>query len=255
LATQIETELLGLTDAGDVKVMSARAYALNRLGEVRARLGDSRLAEELLDEAAEAYLKVGTSEGRDLAGAARIRQASLAMAENRDREAVGILERMIELNAGFPSMESIPAMRLLGLGLWLAGLERLKDARRLYDASGVVLGMLDPTEPSHAETLGKTLARRAISAEELGLKSEAVATYRRAIPILEATGLAETEEYLLDDSVTSLATLLVQLDRDEEAADAYRHAANHYSKKKRLRARPYVAAAKLFALCLGRSDK
>ncbi|HEX3618233.1 MAG TPA: hypothetical protein VHU61_16935 [Solirubrobacteraceae bacterium] len=162
---------------------------------------------------------------------------------------------MIEFNSGFPELESIPGMLPVGLGVGLLGLDRINDARRLYDASGVALCMLDPTEPSHAQTLGMTLAWRAKSAEELGLQSEAAATYRRAISILEATDLGDTGEHLLGHSVTSLATLLVELDRDQEAADAFRHAAAHYSRKKRLLARPYVTAARLFARGLGRSDK
>jgi tetratricopeptide (TPR) repeat protein len=255
LATQTEIELMDLTDTGDVKVMKARADALGRLGEIRARLGESREAEERLDEAAEAYLKLGSSEGRDLATATQIRQASLALVDNRDREAVGIIERMIEFNDGFPALESIPGMVPVGLVLWLAGLDRIKDARRLYDASGVALQTLDPADPSHAQTLGQTLAWRAKSAEELGLKSEAVASYRRAIPVLEASDRPEANAYWLDNAVTSLATLLVQLDRDEEAADAFRHAADHYESKKKLRARPFVAVARLFALRLGRSGK
>jgi tetratricopeptide (TPR) repeat protein len=249
LAAATELTIAATANTDDPSVALKHAQELLRLAEVRRRLGELGEAERLFDESADASLTLGTTQGRDLAAMARFNRAAVALADNRDREAVGIMDRMVELYDGFPAFETLPrpGYQAIALELWQCGFERTKAHEKLYEAAGISLGLLDPARSAaEAGSLARALARRASSADELGYKDEAIETYQRAIPLLEATDLAATDEYLLDRALFRLPELLTELGRDEETTAAYEQMVKHYKGRKGVAARAAVAISKIW---------
>ena len=239
-AAEAERALREIPSAGNVDIAGRRAATQFELGRIRDRLGESREAERLFAEAASGFLELGH---RDFAAGARIFQARTAMADGRDKEALSILDRMVELFGGFPTLEKLPISPAGGLGLWLVLLSRAKDPKRLYEASGIALAMLDPLGSADHVAFSKALAWRARSADELGYTDEAIETYQRAIAWLEQAEPDSSVDALLDDAVRRVAILLAELHRDKEAAAAHRRVIERFKTRKTLSARLVVKAS------------
>lgn len=177
-AAEGERALREIPSAGNPKVAGRRAGTQFELGRIRDRLGESRAAERHFADAATGFWELGH---RDFAAQARISQARTAMAGGRDREALAILDQMVEQFGGFPTLDTLPISPAAALSMWLLLIERSNDQKRLYDATGVALGMLDPHGSTRDHVaFSKALAWRARSADAPGYTDEAVETYQKA---------------------------------------------------------------------------
>jgi tetratricopeptide (TPR) repeat protein len=246
-AAEGERALREIPSAGNPKVAGRRAATQFQLARIRDRLGESREAERLFGEAATGFWELGSPSDRDFAAGARISQARIAMAAGRDKEALAILDRMVEQFGGFPTLENVPISPAGALSVWLLLLERADDQKRLYDAAGVALEMLDPHGSARDHgAFGKALAWRARSADELGYTDEAVELYQKAITWLEQEEPNSDVDALLDHAVQRVAPLLDDLGRDEEAAAAYKRIIERFKAKKTFRSRAVVATARTY---------
>jgi tetratricopeptide (TPR) repeat protein len=253
LAREGERALKEIPSAGNLKTAGSRAATQFELGRIRDRLGYTREAERLLAAAAAGFWELGSPSDRDFSAVVRISQARTAMVAGRDKEALAVLDRMIEQFGGFPTLENVPIGPAGGLILWLTLLERANDQKRLYEAAGVALGMLDPHGSARdREAFGKAFAWRARSADELGHRDEAVEQYEKAIAWLEQEEPNSDVDALLDHAVMRVAPLLDDLGRDEEAAAAYKRIIERFKAKKTVRARAVVATARAWLRLKGR---
>jgi hypothetical protein len=91
------------------------ANELLRLGEIRVRLGEDAEAERVLDEAATAFWKLGSSlSHRERAAVARVTQASLASVAGRFDDALAIIDALVEQVGVFPSSRNVQRPALSG---------------------------------------------------------------------------------------------------------------------------------------------
>lgn len=221
LAAETEVVIARTADAANPKLAQEHAQELFRLGEIRRRLGEAPEAERLFAESADANLALGTALGAELAAMSRIGLASMAVKDERYHEACRHVERMIDLNGGFPTLEILKQGPIRALGLWLLVLEKTENYERLYDASNIALGLIDPREsPTNRVAHSQALALRAKSADELGHAEEAVDLYEKAIAQLEEDEPAPERDRQLNHAMLRVPVLLGELDRDEEASDA-----------------------------------
>lgn len=261
LAAETEDELRRTASVDDPTAAQEHADQLSKLGEIRVRLGESREAERLLDESADAYLMLGSQEGRNGAAAARLRQAAAAAADGRTREALGIIERMIDQLGGVPTFAGIPDVpggpgqgTAAVVGLWLVLIEEVENYDRLYEAAGIAIPLLDPDgSTTERVVLGKAFVWRARAAEELGYTAEAVEFYEKGIAQLRGEASADTDGFL-DASMLTVAALLSQLDRTEEASAAYERVATELKGDKKLLVRAGVLVSRVMVRALGRRE-
>jgi tetratricopeptide (TPR) repeat protein len=224
------------------------AENLYTLGRVRDRLGERKIAEKLLGQAADAYLKVDTPRARNYAMNAMVKQAASAAKDDRNEEALETMEHMIERFDGIPRFDGVPEWQPGALDLWMALLEKAKakDHEGLYQATGGALDLLDPAGPTMERgVLVRTLVRRAESAQHLGYKDEAVETYEKAIEYSEGDDSDLTSEYL-DRAIPEVAELLAELGRTDEATLAYARSMERFKNRKELWARLRRGAARLW---------
>jgi tetratricopeptide (TPR) repeat protein len=210
-----------------------------RLGHIRDQLGESQDADRLYAEAATGYWELGSPSDRDLAALARTAQAKAAMSAGRDKEALTIMDQMVEQFGGFPAMESTSGGPTAALCMWLHLLAEANDPR-LYEAAGVALGMIDPKNHLAFST---ALGARAGSADVLGDKVNMVETYEKAIAWVEQEQPDLPMDAFLDRAVERVAGLLYDLGSDEEAAAAYKRVIERFEAKKTWRSRKVVAGA------------
>jgi tetratricopeptide (TPR) repeat protein len=237
----------------NVEIASRRAATQFELARIRDRLGQSRQAERLFEEAATGFWALGSPSGRDFAAGARISQARVAAAAGRDEEALAILDEMVKQFGGFPTLEHVPIGPAGALDLWLVLLSRARDQSRLYEASGVALGMLDPYGSARDHvSFSKALAWRASSAEKLGYADEAIETYQRAIAWLEQEEPDSSVDALLDDAVQRVAILLDDAGRDKEAVAAHRRVVERFKMRETLAASLVVTASRAWLRLNGR---
>jgi tetratricopeptide (TPR) repeat protein len=226
-----------------------RAGTQFELGRIRDRLGDSRAAERHFADAATGFWELGH---RDFAAGARISQARAAMVAGRYEEALAILDQMVEQFGGFPSVESMPISPVGGLSMWLWLLAKTKNRKRLYEAAGIALGLINPDRSARDHVaFGKALAWRASGADELGYTDEAVEMYQKAIAWLEQEKPDSDIDALLDDAVPRVAILLADLHRDEEASAAHRRVIERFHTRKTAAARLTVKTSKAWLRVVG----
>jgi tetratricopeptide (TPR) repeat protein len=244
LAREGERALREIPSAGNPKVAGRRAATQFELGRVHDRLGEPREAERHFAEAATGLWELGY---RDFSAAARLSQVRTAAADGRKKEALTTMERMVEQFGGFPTLENARIRPAAGLSMWLWLLGDASDYKRLYEASGIALAMLDPSVSTNERvSFGKALAWRARSADELGNKDEAVEMYQKAIASLEQEESEEELDALLDHAISTVAQVLFDLDRDDEAAAAYARTIERFKGKRTLSARFTLAVARLW---------
>jgi tetratricopeptide (TPR) repeat protein len=221
LATETEAAIQQTANASDPKLAQKHARELARLGRIRQRLGETREAERLLSEAVDANFKLGTTLGAELAAVSTVGLASIAVKDGRYTEARGHIDRMIELNGGFPVFARIKGGPAPALALWLTVLEKLEDWGALYEASGTALELLGAAElPEQREAHGHALALRAMSAAELGHTIEAANVYEEAITQLEAKEPSAVRDRYLNQAMMRLPGLYSDLGRVEEGSEA-----------------------------------
>jgi tetratricopeptide (TPR) repeat protein len=243
-AAEGDRALREIPSAGNAKVAGRRAGTQYELGRIRNRLGESREAERLFAEAASGFWELGH---REFSALARFSQVNAAVVDGRTKEALTIMERTIEQFEGFPKLENTRIGAASGLSMWLWLLGKANDQKRLYEAAGIALGMLDPSGSTKERVaFGKALAWRARSADALGYKDEAAELYEKAIASLAREEPNETLDALLDDAISRAPQLLSDLERDEEAAAAYARTIERFETKKKLSARVTLAAARLW---------
>ena len=248
-AAEGERALREIPSAGNPKIAGRRAATRLELARIRDLLGDSRAAQRHFAEAATGFWELGH---RDFAAQARISQARVAMGAGRYEEALTIMDQMVEQFGGFPIVESMPISPAAGLSMWLWLLARTNNQRRLYEAAGIALGMIDPDRSARDhEAFGKALAWRASGADELGYTDEAVETYQKAIAWLEQEEPDSDIDALLDDAVPRVAILLADLHRDEEASAAHRRVIERFHTRKTVSARLVVKTSKAWLRVVG----
>jgi tetratricopeptide (TPR) repeat protein len=241
-AQELERALEAMPIAANARNIARRRAATQfKLGRIRVELGQSREAESLFAQAASGFWELGSPSDRDLAAWARIRQAATAAEARRTEEALAILDKMIEQFGGFPTLDNVPSGPADALSMWLRLLEQTNDPRRLYEAAGVALAMLDPQE--HA-AFCTALACRAGSADELGYSEEAVTVYEQAIAWAEEEQPDLPIDAFLDHAMRRVAALLDDLGRDEEAAAAYRRLIERFKAKRTWRSRQVAVDAR-----------
>jgi tetratricopeptide (TPR) repeat protein len=244
LAREGDRALREIPSTGDRKVAGRRAATQFELGRVHDRLGEPRKAERYFAEAGTGLWELGY---RDFSAAARLSQIRIAVADGRKKEALTTMERMVEQFGGFPTLENARIRPAAGLTMWLWLLDEANDYKRLYEVSGIALAMLDPSVSTNERvSFGKALAWRATSADELGYKDEAVEMYEKAIASLEREESDEGVDALLDHAISTVAQVLFELDRDEEAAAAYARTIERFKGRKTLSARLRLAVARLW---------
>jgi hypothetical protein len=218
LAAETELVVAESADSDDSSVAQKHVAALLKLGETRARLGDWKAAESVLQEAVEEGLKLGSDAGRSVSTYSMNLLAAKAAADGHSSEALTIFDRMIEMNGGFPTFEAAPRRLVSTLDLWLTLLETIKDWERLYAASGVALGLLDPpASPEHRVERGKALMWRGRCAEHLGQNEEALDLYEQAIAQLEGEEDLLNADNFYNWAITRAVSLYADLGRSEEA--------------------------------------
>jgi tetratricopeptide (TPR) repeat protein len=235
---------------GEAANPDAPDYAENlyTLGRIRDRLGERKIAEKLLEQAATAYLKLDTPRAENYAMNAMVKQAASAAKDDRNKEALEIMERMIERFDGIPRFEGVPEWQPGALDLWMVLLEKVKakDHEGLYEASGTALDLLDPAGPTTERgVLVRTLVRRAESAQHLGYNDEAVGMYEKAIEYSAGDASDLTSKYL-DRAIPEVAELLGDMGRTDEATVAYARSMERFRNRKELWARLRRAAARLW---------
>ncbi len=242
LAQELERALEAMPIAANARNIARRRAATQfKLGRIRVELGQSPEAERLFAQGATGFWELGSPSDRDFSAWASIEQAGTAGGAGRTEEALAILDQMIERFGGFPTLDNVLSGPADALGMWLSLLEQTNDPRRLYEAAGVALAMLDPKEHAAFST---ALACRAGSADELGYSDEAVEVYEQAIAWTEQEQPDLPIDAFLDHAVRRVAFLLDALGRDEEAAAAYRRIIERFKAKKTWRARKVVVDAR-----------
>ena len=244
MAARIERDLPELAAADDPELAATHAYGLFTLGRIGHQLGEWETAERRFDEAANAFWELGSRSDRQFAASMRLSQASMAMADGRDLQALGIVERMIEQFDGFPDLGEIPEQPALGLRLWLTLLEKTGEYERLHEATGVALALLDPAgSTAERDVLAIAVAQRARSADNLGYAAETlVELYEQAINALEGLDVAGADEYL-DHAILRVAPLLGELERTEEANAAFARVIERFTGNEEPEARAAVGLA------------
>jgi len=213
LAAEAEGALAETKSAEDEKGARKHAFWLRRLAVLRWKLGDLNEAAALFGESAVEYLGLDSPDDCETAAKVRIEQSTVLMADGQNDSSLRVIQGLTEGADGFPEFANLTAeTRRSALESWGILLVKRDEFARLYEVSGIALGLLDATDRYE---LAKNLVRRAKAAEALGYGYEAVETYEQAIGLFEELGPSASEGQLLE-AMHSQALLLSSLGRKDE---------------------------------------
>ncbi|HUY60111.1 MAG TPA: tetratricopeptide repeat protein [Solirubrobacteraceae bacterium] len=185
------------------QVAQKHANELFRLGEIRARLGEHAEAERIFEQAATAFLTLGSPLNREWAAMARFRQSTVAADEGRFADALALIERLVKEFGGFPKFEQLPHPRYIGVDLWMLLLEQTEDYERLYVVAGTSLELLNPAGPADERiVIAKAVARRGRAARALGRNEEAAQLFEQAIALYKPEDPALVGKELINATAT-----------------------------------------------------